>query len=103
MKLKLKKNSSIRKNGLYDLEKIFGDCDGHGCGFGGEDISWYLSNYKKSTYDRLDISEENGKIIVSIQKVYNDDITDPEDLDVNDMPKKWQNKFNKFVKEHCLK
>jgi hypothetical protein len=32
----------IKDEGLYCLEDMYGECDGHGCGFGGEDISFTI-------------------------------------------------------------
>ena len=40
----------IKEEGLYFLETIFGECDGHGCGIGGEDISFTLP--RKSKFNR---------------------------------------------------
>jgi len=100
MRLKLKKNSSIRKNGLYDLENIFGDCSGHGYGFGGEDIEWYIEHNNKF-YKTLQIYREEDELSIYVQEIYRNGIV--KNLNKNNIPKVWQNKFNKFVKEHCLK
>ncbi|UCG02572.1 MAG: hypothetical protein JSW11_00985 [Candidatus Heimdallarchaeota archaeon] len=100
MKFKLKKNSSIRANGLYDLEEIMGECSGHGCGNGGEDIDWLIKKNKKE-FDSLDIHEENGYITIRYCR-FPEDILDTIELAINSLPKNWLTKLKKVVEKHCV-
>lgn len=76
--LKPKIKQGILDKGLYYLENIFGECDGHGFGFGGEDINftikkgkqtykvafnWNLnkSKYKLEVTESLELHDQNNK------------------------------------------
>ncbi len=102
MKLKLKKNSSIRSNGLYDLEEILGECSGHGCGFGGEDIDWKIFDAKDGkSWNVLDICEEDGWLNIRYLKFYNDIEMEPKSLGLSKLPKEWLEGVQEIIKKHC--
>ena len=100
MRFKLKKNSSIRTNGLYDLEEILGECDGHGVGFGGEDIDWEISKNEK-LHNILDIHEEGGFIYIRYLKFYDDIEKEPTDIGLGKLPKELLERVQEVVARHC--
>jgi hypothetical protein len=104
IKLKLKKNSSLRENGLYDLEKIMGDSDGHGAGFGGEDIAWYI-NWRKTakSYKRLEINMRNDREIeISYTRIHDIEKNKDDDvLDFKSLPEPWIRKLQQVIYKHA--
>lgn len=95
--LKLKKNSSLRKNSLYDLEKIFGECNGHGCGFGREDINWDITK----TQTLFIIKENNDEI--TIKYIEYSDKEPLRDIGTGHLPQEWIDKIQKMMGQHCVK
>ncbi len=111
MRLKLKKNSSVHKDGLYVLEDIMGQSDGHGWGFGGEDIEWYI-NYRKSAKSyktlRVAVDEKNDWIEITFKIIHDnwwkEDLKgkDDEILGIEGLPLKWFDKIQKVIAEHFV-
>lgn len=101
MIVKLKKNSSLHNNWLYDLEPIMGECSGHGCGFGGEDIDWQISE-GKGWWKCLAICHSKKGLEITLTKHFEEDI-DGEELPLSELPAKWQAKLLKMLKQHTLK
>lgn len=73
LKPKIKKELADLGTNLYFLESVFGECDGHGFGFGGEDIQFTLKDGKKKYFvnifnngkqlqigEVIDIYDQNG-------------------------------------------
>lgn len=101
MIVKLKKNSSLHNEWLYELEPVMGECFGHGCGFGGEDIDWLVSK-GKGWGTHLSICHSPKGLEISFNKYYDDD-TDTEHLPLSQLPEKWQSKLLKVLKQHTFK
>ena len=101
MIVKLKKNSVLRTEWLYALEPIMGECAGHGCGLGGEDIDWTVSQ-GKGWYKMLAICHSLKGLEISFRKYYDAD-RDLEELLLTELPPKWQMKLLQVLKQHTLK
>lgn len=60
----------LREEGMYYLENIFGGCDGHGAGMGGEDISFELKKVK-AFVEFTDRDSTNSLTVVEMDMLYN--------------------------------
>jgi len=71
--LKPSVREALKLEGLYALERIFGvECDGHGCGCGGEDISFTLeSGTKINPHDHAIVFEvtDNGRKLEVAERI----------------------------------
>ena len=71
--LKPSVRSELKLEGLYALERIFGgECDGHGAGMGGEDISFTIESGKLNRLPYAICFEisDNGKKLEVSERVY---------------------------------
>jgi len=102
MKIKLKDDSSIRTNGVCDLEEIMGESDGHAVGFDGEDIDWKISENKKDkSWNVIDIHEKKGWITIRYIMFYSDMNKEPTDIGTGKLPQEWLEKIGKVITTHC--
>ena len=102
MKIKLSDNSSIRVNGLYDLEEIMGESDGHGVGFEGEDIDWKISENKQNkSWNVIDIHGKKGWIIIRHLVFYSDINKKPTDIGLGKLSQEWLEKVGEVITTHC--
>lgn len=104
MKMKLKRTSSISQDGLYALEEIFGDSDGHGCGFGGENIAWYIDHKTKAkSYKRLEVTMAKNEIEITYARVFDNESKDDQILELDELPEKWKKRVQTMFAIHCEK
>ena len=68
--LKPSVRKGLREEGMYYLESIFGVCDGHGYGCGGEDISFGLKKIK-AFIEFTDRDSTNSLIVIEMDVLYN--------------------------------
>ena len=102
MKARIKKSSRIHEEKLYCLEDIFGECDGHGAGFLGEDIDWQVEKHK-GYYTSLYIDRSCDMLDIGYRK-YPDAIEGAiEEIPLSSLPRKWKNRLLKALKEHTRK
>ena len=92
LRRELKKNSSLLKKSLYQLENYFGESTGHGVGFGGEDIDWTIDN------KNLFIELVNNYITIKWIR-YNENL-DEVHLRWKTMPKEIKSKLRELLKKH---
>jgi hypothetical protein len=103
MKFKLKEDSSLRTNGLCDLEEILGESNGHGIDMGGEDIDWCISKPNKNSdhWFVLDMNLKGEWIEIRHFKFYKDINKECENIGLGFLPIEWLTKIQDIVYEHC--
>ncbi|MFA5234779.1 MAG: hypothetical protein WC390_10300 [Sulfurimonas sp.] len=82
---KLRPNSILRTHTLYELEPIMGECSGHGCGFGGEDIDWLISEKKKDWWKTLSIDLQGCYLRIRFTK-FCWEVKEAENLPLSSLP-----------------
>ena len=99
----LKKNSVLHTKTLYELETIMGDCSGHGCGLGGEDIEWGISQGKSWWRTLALYAWDSSKGLEIKYTQYYHDERCSEELLLTALPSRWQKKLLAVLKKYTFK